>query len=143
VVLQVNTSGYGGKTINKTATLYSNDPKEKNLKLKMTGKVEAFADISPKSIKFVGEPGEKLREVVEIVPSKAYPFHIIGEPETGRDTYRCTLEEKDGKYILTAENLATEEMAYFDKVVLKTDLSEHPEIKISVFGKIKAQIPPE
>lgn len=139
VTLQVSTKGYGGKTIKKTATLYSNDPEEKSLKLKISGTVEVFADISPKSIKFVGTTGEKLREVVQIVPSEAHPFHIVGEPETSKDTYRCTLEEKDGKYILTAENLATEATTYFGTVVMKTDLPEYPEISISVIGKIKSQ----
>lgn len=139
VTLQVNTSGYGGKSISKTATVYSNDPDQETLKLKITGKVAVFADISPKSIKLVGKPGEKLQIVVEIVPSENTPFRILGEPETGKDTYRCSLEEKDGKYFLTAENIATEATTYFDKVVLKTDLPEHPEIKISVFGKIKPE----
>lgn len=141
VTIEVDTKGDGGKTITQSATVFSNDPKSKGVKLKMIGKVAAFADVSPKTIKLFGAPGEEIRAVVEIVPSKDYPFHIIGKPETGKDSYRCSVEEKNGKYILTAENLTTKNGIYIDTVVLKTDNLEKPEIKISVFGNIKAKKP--
>lgn len=139
VTLQVNTKGYGGRKMSKAATVYTNDPSIKGVKLRMTGNVVVFADIDPESIKLVGSPEETVRAVVKIVPTEAYPFHIVGKPETGRDTYRCTLEEKNGVYILTAENLATEDMVYFDSVVLKTDNPDNPEIRIRVSGRIKAE----
>ena len=141
VTLELDTEGYGGEEIEKTATVYSNDPKSKGVVLKMIGAVKVFADINPKAIKLFGAPGEKIRSVVEIVPSKDYPFHIVGEPETGKDSYRCSVEEKDGKYILTAENLTTKNGIYLDTVVLKTDYSKKPEIRISVFGNIKKKKP--
>jgi len=139
VTLQVNTKGYGGRKITKAATVVTNDPKNKGLKLQMTGNVAVFADIDPKSINLVGSPEETIRSVVRIVPTEAYPFHIVGEPETRKDTYHCTLEEKNGAYILTAENLAKEDTLFFDTVVLKTDHPENPEIKIRVIGKIKTE----
>lgn len=143
VTLKLKTSGYGGRTVKKTATVSSNDPKTGDVKLQLSGKVEVLAEITPDRIKLMGAPGEKLRKVVEIVPSEAHPFHIVGEPQTGKDTYRCTLEERGGKYILTAENLATEVVSYFDEVVLKTDLSEHPEIRIRVVGIISHKTTPK
>jgi len=141
VTLQLDTKGYGGKEITKSATVYSNDPKSKGVELTMVGKVAVFADVSPKTIKLFGAPGEEIRAVVEIVPSKDYPFRIVGKPETGKDFYRCTIEEKNGKYVLTAENLTTKDGIYLDTVVLKTDYPEKPEIKISVFGNIKTKNP--
>ena len=143
ITLQVNTSGYGGKTITKSVTVYTNDPKATEIELRMAGNVEAFADIEPKSIKLIGFLGETVRAKVEIIPTESYPFHIVGAPETGKDTYRCELEERDGKYILTAENLVEKPMIYFDSVVLKTDRPEKPEIKIRVIGKIKEAYPAE
>lgn len=139
VTLQVSTKGYGGKKINKSATVVTNDPKIKGVTLRMTGNVTVFADITPRSVNLTGAPGEKIRSVVKIEPTEAYPFHIVGEPETGKNTYRCTLEEKNGTYVLTAENLATEDTVYFDTVVLKTDHPENPEIKIRVVGRIKTE----
>lgn len=139
VTLRVNTKGYGGQKITKSATVYTNDPKKKRIKLRMTGNVAVFADIDPKSIKLIGAPGETVRAVVKIVPTEAYPFRIDGEPETGKNTYRCSLEEKNGTYILTAENLATENAVYFDTVVLRTDHPAKPEIEIRVVGRIKTE----
>ncbi len=139
VTLQVDTKGYGGQKITKTATVVTNDPKTKDVNLQIDGKVAVFADIEPKSIKLVGSPDETVRAVVKIVPTKAYPFHIIGKPETGKDTYRCTLEEMGGIYLLTAENLAKENTLYFDNVVLKTDNPDNPEIKILVVGNIRKE----
>ena len=141
VTLELDTDGYGGEEITKTATVLSNDPKSKGVELKMIGKVLVFADINPKAIKLFGTLGEEIRAVVEIVPSKDHPFHIVGKPATGKDAYRCSVEEKDGRYILTAENLTTKKGIYLDTVVLKTDYPEKPEIKISVFGNIKAKKP--
>lgn len=139
VTLQVNTKGYGGRKITKAATVIASDPKVMGVKLRMTGNVAVFADIDPKSIKLVGSPEEPVRSTVKIVPTEAYPFHIVGEPEIGKDTYQCTLEEKNGAYILTAENLAKEDTIFFDTVTLKTDHPENPEIKIKVVGKIKTE----
>jgi hypothetical protein len=143
VTLRVSTEGYGGRKITKSATVQTNDPNQKGLKLRMTGNVARFADIDPKRIELVGSPGETVRTIVKIVPSEAYPFHIIGEPETGKNTYRCTLEEKNGIYILTAENIATKNAVYFDTVVLKTDHPAKPEIEIRVVGRIKTESQPE
>jgi hypothetical protein len=139
VTLQVNTKGYGGRKITKAATVIASDPNVKGVKLRMTGNVAVFANIEPKSIKLVGSPEEPVRSIVRIVPSEAYPFHIVGEPETGKDTYQCTLEEKNGVYILTAENIAKKDAIFFDTVTLKTDHPEKPEIKIKVVGKIKTE----
>jgi hypothetical protein len=139
VTLHVNTKGYGGRKIDKSATVYTNAPKSNAVKLRMTGKVAVYADIEPESIKLVGPPGETVRAVVRIMPTEAFPFRIVGEPETGKNFYRCALEEKDGAYILTAENLATEDTVYFDTVTLKTDSPDNPEIRIRVVGKIKTE----
>lgn len=141
VTVEVDTGGDGGKEVTQSATVYSNDPKAKAVELKMTVTVAAFADVKPKAIKLFGAPGEEIRAVVEIVPSKEYPFEIVGEPETGKDAYKCHIEKKDGKYILTAENLTTKDGIYLDTVVLKTDYPKKPEIKISVFGNIKTKKP--
>ena len=137
VTLELDTDGYGGEKVTQSATVFTNDPGSKGEELKITGEVALFADISPKAIKLFGAPGEEIRSVVEITPSEDYPFHIVGEPETGKDTYRCTVEEKDGKIILTAENTSTKKGIYLDTVVLRTDYPDKPEIRISVFGNIK------
>ncbi len=141
VTLELDTNGYGGEEVTQYATIYTNDPGSKGEKIKIIGEVALFADIKPKAIKLFGAPGEKVRSVVEIVPSKDYPFKIVGEPEIGKDSYRCSVEEKDGKYILTAENLTTKKGIYLDTVVLKTNSPNKPEIKISVFGNIKTKKP--
>jgi uncharacterized membrane protein len=139
VTLKVNTKGYGGRKITKVATLVTDDPQIAPVKLRMTGKVAVFADIEPESIKLEGSPDETVRATVKIEPTETYPFHIVGEPENGKGNCSYTLEEKNGVYLLTAENLVTADKVYFDTVVLKTDHPENPEIEIRVLGKIKTE----
>ena len=105
VTLKVDTKGYGGQEITKVATVVTNNPRIDPVELQITGNVEKFVYIEPKSIKLAGSPDETLRATVKIVPTEAHPFHIVGEPETSKGTIRCTLEEKDGVYLLTAKIL--------------------------------------
>ena len=136
VTLQFNSSGYGGQSVTKIAYIQSNDPNSGKVPIQIMGDVVKVADINPGSINLRGFLGEEVRTVVEITPSEAFPFRIVGEPQAEKGTCRCTIEERGGKYILTAENLVDKPMAFYDSVTLKTDRPEKPEIIIRVFGRI-------
>jgi hypothetical protein len=141
----VDTTGYGGKKMDKSAEVLTNDQKEPVVHLKITGQVDQFAAISPRMLNLRGLAGETLQGTVKIVPDAKYAFKILSA-ESKEGKLKVLLNEiKEGEkagYALAVENLRTEAGSYNDTVVLKTDSNIQPEIDVRVFVYLRAQ-PPE
>lgn len=113
--------------------------------LTISGKIDNFAIITPKSVKLEGTADQEIKRIVKIIPEKKHPFKILGTRlERKEENIRFELEEvKKGKgleYLLTIENLKKEKGRYFNSVNLKTDSKIQPEIKIRVYGNISEPI---
>jgi len=139
----VNTDGYGGRKINKSIRVETNDPSNKNFNLIVTGNVEKFATISPSRIRLSGESGTSILSSVKIIPEKKYPFKILSvSAKNGNNTHQelKEAEHQEGKgYLLTIENIKKDAGRYFDIITLKTDSKIRPEIQISVYGNISSK----
>ena len=139
-MIKVNTNGYGGKPLHKTARVLTNDPQRQVTQLTISGSVKVFANISPQKVKLYGAVDSELKETVRIVPEENYPFKIIDtKAQVGKDIRYKVSEDNHSRnlsYLLTVENLKRTTGRFYDTIYLMTDSSIKPKISIRVYGKI-------
>ena len=139
----MRTFGYGGRKLQKSITVITNDKKAPKQKVTFTGMVEKFATITPKKVKLKGIAGRTITAKVKIIPEKKYDFSITEIKADKGENIRYSLEKEKGArgkgYILTVENLKTEEGKYRDTIRLKTTSKIRPEIAIRVYGYIERE----
>jgi len=143
ITLKVNTKGYGGRKVSKSATVYTNDKRNSKLKLSIFGNVEKFVRIQPRQIRLRGYTGEPLKRKVTIIPLEKYPFKILKvRAKNGKEIRFQLQEEKSEKglqYALTIENQRLEKGRYFDIITLETDSKIKPTLSVRVYGDIKSR----
>lgn len=140
ITIKVDTTGYGGRKLQKKAVIHTNDKKQPTFRLHIFGKVEKFATISPKRIKLIGEAGKEIKGYVRIIPEKKYPFKLVEQKEVQGKNISYTIErvvaETGEEYLLTVKNLKQVKGRYFETITMKTDTMIQPEIKIRIYGNI-------
>jgi hypothetical protein len=136
----VNTTGYGGRKLKKSARVQTNDLQNQYLSLIIEGDIEKFATINPRYLRLYGEAGKQVFGKVSIVPSEKYPFNIV-EVKAINGNHISTkvekLEEQKGQgYILLVENTLKESGHYNDTIQLRTDNNIRPFLYVKVYGNI-------
>ncbi|MCP4116754.1 MAG: hypothetical protein GY737_15345 [Desulfobacteraceae bacterium] len=143
VEIRLKTNGYGGRSLTKHIKVYTNDESSKNLVLKMTGKVEAIAKVTPKVVHLIGAPGDTIQRIVTIVPEKKYDFSIKEESlQSAKNNIGIELKRGKGdkkSWELVVTNKRTVVGRYYEVITLKTDSVFQPEMKIRVFGNVSAK----
>ena len=141
--MRVNTKGYGGRSLRKTANVYTNDKLRPQQDLVITGKVDNFAQISPQHISLRGFVGDPVKGMVSIVPEKKYPFKILSAKAESGKNISIQLDEvqkADGAaYELKVENISQQSGRYHDTIVLQTDSQVRPELDVKVYGYLRAR----
>ena len=135
----------------KSATVYIDDPMAGKIPLVITGKVNSFANISPRYARLNGLVGQKIKTEVNIFPIKDYPFRITSNnAKIGKNIeYDLINTTKDGKkgYKVVIKNIKERKGRYSDTIYLHTDNKLQLRIKIGVYGYLvdppKKQIVPE
>lgn len=138
----MDTTGYGGRRLEKSADVTTNDPKEPVVHLTIAGSVDRFATITPRMLSLRGVSGETMRGSVHIVPEEKYPFQILETyPVEGKLKVQVDEVTQDGRkaYALNVENLRTEAGSYNDTVRMKTDHPLQPEMDVRVYVYLRAQ----
>ncbi len=134
--LRLDTSGYGGRRIEKTAEVLTSDPAAPSFRLRLAGEVQRLALIQPRVLQLRGEAGQRLQGEILVQPEPGHPFRIL-EARAGGGTIRVeTLAaERDGRpaFRLRVETLRTEAGSYNDVIRLKTDHPRKPELDLRVF----------
>jgi hypothetical protein len=124
--------------LKKTISVQTDDPRHRATTLTMTGKVGAFAKVTPRYARLNGTVGTPVKTVVRITPTPAYPFKITDvKVRSGRYiTYELTepSAETQGAYLLTVTNTKKEAGRYADTITLKTDSKVRSELKVGVYG---------
>jgi hypothetical protein len=139
--LKVDTKGYGGRKMKKTAGVYTNDEALPRQDLVISGLVEKFVTIRPQHANLRGFVGDPIKSTVTIIPEKNYPFKILN------------LSAKDGKYIkyqleetkesdttaykINIENLKTDAGRYYDSIIIETDSKIRPQLNVRVYGYLR------
>jgi hypothetical protein len=108
----------------------------------ISGQVEKFVTVIPKTVNLNGPADAPLRVTVKIIPEEKYPFRIIEtKAKFGKDIhYNLQVVKRSPliKYLLTIENKKKEKGRYYDVVYLKTDSKLKPQINVNVYGRIGA-----
>lgn len=141
----MDSTGYGGRELRKSAVVETNDPRNPAITLQISGKVARFATVTPHSVQFTGSVGDELTAVVRILPEPQFPFTVLSVTAQRGDNIRCSFQQvtESGRpvYLVNVENLKADKGRYHDVVLVKTDSRIRPEIKISVYGNLYERPP--
>ena len=121
--------------------VHTNETTNPSITLTVTGMVEKFATITPRYLKLTGKEGAKIEVTATIVPTEKYPFRIVGTRARNGQYINYRIDEMtspQGKgYVLTVANKKKTKGRYSDQIFLKTDNTNQPEIKISLYANIQ------
>jgi uncharacterized membrane protein len=136
----VKTAGYGGREIRESVVVHTNDSRNPVLELKVSGKVEVFAEIRPRYLRLTGKSGESLTALVEIMPRPDYPFKIKNVRAANGQHIQLSLANKapTGKpvYELTVKASRQAPGKISDVIHIETDSSIRPTLQVPVYGTI-------
>jgi hypothetical protein len=137
----VDTTGRGGKPLNKNIVVTTNDLKNATTNLIVKGMVDKLVTISPDHVLLSGPAGEGVSLEVLITPEKKYPFKVVEASPHKGDNIELSFREivtDDGSlgYKLHVKNLKRVNGQYADKVILKTTSKYQPTISVPVYGNI-------
>lgn len=136
----MDTTGYGGRELRKSAVVDTDDPRNPAITLQIAGKVMRFVTVIPNSVQLSGPAGTPMTAVVRILPEPEFPFTVLSVAPQKGEYIRCDLQRvtESGRpvYLLQVENLKPDKGRYHDVVLVKTDSAIRPEIKISIFGNL-------
>lgn len=142
----MTTDRRGGRPLEKTVSVITNDPKNPQQKLKIKGTIHQFAQIRPRYIRLDGNEGESISKTVTIKGNDLYPFKITKVvPKHGLNiSYTLTPPDKENKntYLLTVNNTKKDAGRYSDTLYLHTDNEIKKELRVNLVGSIKKIIPP-
>ena len=134
----MNTKGYGGKKLRKTISVQTNDTKNSNAKLEISGQIEKFARILPASVSLSGPLGKPIVRVVMITPMEKYPFSVTEAKALDGKNILFELDEAtdppEKGYVLRIENTKKEKGRYKDTIVLKTTSAEPEKAEQEAMG---------
>ncbi|MBF0412122.1 MAG: hypothetical protein HQK70_05360 [Desulfamplus sp.] len=141
ISIKVNTRGYGGRKLMKTIAVMTNDSKNPEISLTVSGNVDKFVTITPSVVRLNGKVGEELKSMVKVIPEDKYPFTVTKiRAQEGKDIKYELKEEKSvsgGKeYSVSVENLKKDAGFYYDVLILETDSKIQPEIKINIMARL-------
>ena len=139
IIVQGNTTGYGGHRFKKTISVVTNDPKQERILLKFEGPVARFAEISPTRISLFGVADEKISAEVAITPESKYPFKILSvEPDKNlKGKIELKLDRKEKSYTIKVLNKVSGSARYRGYITIKTDSKLRPELQLHVYAYIK------
>lgn len=137
----VNTTNKGGHVLTKNFRVFTNDPNQQTTRLVVTGKVEAYVEVSPNRVRIVGNVGDKASQEVHITPQNGHLFTIKEIKANRGDNIRLDLkplgkEPPEKGYLLTVISTRKEKGRFGDLIIVKTNLSGKSTINIPVSGQI-------
>lgn len=136
-MIKVSTAGRDGRIV-KRVTVYTNDPKNRVVRLIIKGRVEPYIRVRPRYVILNVTPGKKAASTVTITPNRNFSFRIL-DVSSDLDKYiRYSIKPLDNRegYKLIIENIQNRTGTYHGHVYLKTDLGEKRELRISVRGRV-------
>lgn len=111
------------------------------VRLQVTGQVNAYLTVSPRSVRLIGRADQALSQTVKIIPIQGHPFKIKDvKAQQGRNL-RYELRplgsdpEKYG-YELVVQNAMQAAGNYRDLITIQTDSKEKPSVSIPIYARI-------
>jgi hypothetical protein len=126
--------------IRESVQVHTNDPAHGVIELAVSGKVEVFADIRPKSLRLAGQLGHPVTLTAEIIPRADQPFKIKNARAMNGQYLQFNLADKvkEGQkvYELTVTNTRREPGRFSDVIYLETDSPIRPMLQVPIYGII-------
>lgn len=125
----------------KSATVFSNDPREPRLTLSIKGKIRPLVEMDPSGpVYFRGLASQLEERSVDII-TKSQPFQItkLESNLTDKISYRLETVEAGKRYKLFIKNQATVGQ-YNGSITLFTDMAQKPQISVHVAANIEGEI---
>lgn len=144
ITLKLNTSNLRSTT-QKSAVVYSNDPKHPQIKLTMSAHVKVPISIKPPGVMMHGFRDENIEQQVTIKANEDQP--LILEPERmtlqNEVSYDIKAIKKGKVYRIVFTNKSQEQGKYSGVLTLKTNYAKMPQINIMVLGYIENKTIPK
>jgi hypothetical protein len=134
----VRTKGFQGK-LQKTARVFTNDPKNAQVIISLKGEVWAPISLNPPYARLTGSVGDKIEQVVHLRGEKKDPLILKLASVSIPDKVEVQLNEteKGRSYELKVKNKVPTQGTYIGQVKLTTNYQEKPEIVIRISGNIR------
>jgi hypothetical protein len=141
ITLEIRTKGFQGE-VNKTARVYSNDPKKPQVTIGLKGKVWAPIHVKPRYVRLRGTQDDEIKGVVRVQGDKKEPLVAKVASVSLPDKVEVKLKEteKGRTYELEVKNKVKGEARYTGSVKLTTNYPEKPEIVIRITGDIRGRL---
>ncbi|OQY01568.1 MAG: hypothetical protein B6I26_04390 [Desulfobacteraceae bacterium 4572_130] len=139
IKIMINSKGYGDKIFKKKIKVHTNDVNNKVTIFNITGNVEKIANIKPDIIRLSGSIKDDINIIATVIPVQKYDFSVIGKQVKKGENILVDLKKFPNKvkgWDVKVTNTRKTPGRYFDVIILKTDSTIQPRIKISVFGNI-------
>jgi len=140
ITLNVSLQGYQG-SVQKSATVFSNDPQNPRLTLTVKGKIRSLVELDPAGPVYFRGLASQLEERSINIISKSQPFQItkLESSLTDKVGYRLETIEAGKHYRLFVKNLVKTGQ-YNGSITLLTDMPQKPQILVHVAGNIEGEI---
>ena len=136
--MEVRTKGLQGN-LQKTARVFTNDPKNPQIIIGLKGKVWAPISLNPRYARLTGSVGDKIEGVVHVKGEKKEPLIVKLASVSIPDKVEVKLKEteKGRSYELKVKNKIQAQGTYIGQVKLTTNYQEKSEIVIRISGNIR------
>jgi hypothetical protein len=137
ITLTVNTKGYEGN-INKTAEVYTNDPKMARFKLGIRAFVLVSISVSPPYVNLEGTADHEVSATVKIVAGLEKDLVIESDRFNLEDKvqYRIEEVEKGRSYLIHFTSIPGKPGIFKGSLDLKTNYKEKPLLDIQIRGSL-------
>jgi len=141
ITLEVRTKGFQGK-LQKTARVFTNDPKNAHVTIGLKGEVWAPISLHPRYVRLTGTVGDNIEGVVHLKAQKKDPLIVKLGSVSIPDKVGVQLKEteKGRSYDLKVENKLQSPGTYIGQVNLTTNYQEKSEIAIRIAGHIRPRL---
>ena len=142
--VEYNTKDRPGKA-NKTVTVVSNDPLNKNFELKFDVEVVRLVDAQPSRVSFFGiKKGETRNQLVKVLGLEDKPLRILSA-KSANGAVAVTMKAltegaRSGATIDVSVPVDKPIGEIRDEIVLATSYKKSPEVRIPVFGEVIGRV---
>jgi hypothetical protein len=137
ITLQVNTAGFQGP-IDKSARVYSNDPANGEVTLRLKAVVQVPILVTPKYVYISGSAEKPITRIVEIKAELDKPLEITPGEFNLEQKVHFKIEEieKGRKYQVRFESIPGPPQSFQGFLKLKTNYTEKAEMTIWIRGRL-------
>ena len=142
VTLKVKTSSFKEGKFTKSASIFSNDPKNPSLSVKLTGNVKTYITINPPRVSLSGFEGDALSSILKITNNEETPLKITHQESNIDDKIKYELKPVvEGKeYELTVNTLPALKGSARGTITLTTTSTKKPKLDIMVAINIQDEL---